>query len=97
MTAGFVPDSPRPSPSPSGFTPDNRAFAPDKPTSGFAPDQPKPKTQATPSGLDSVNPGVNVVGDYLTRWTKFAGGAPTVFRTVSSTVLFFSMAWSVAG
>src|SRR5574337_836596 len=36
--------------------------------------QTAPKPQATPTGLFSVNPGVNVVGDYLTRWTKFAGG-----------------------
>lgn len=75
MTVGFTPDGAtklKPSPSPVGFTPDSSGFKPD---ATFKPDAPADtKPPAGQSGLFSVNPGVNVVGDYLTKWTKFAGG-----------------------
>lgn len=43
----------------------------------------KPKPQPAQGGLTSVNPSVNVVGDYLTNWTKFAaGGIRPAFRAI---------------
>jgi hypothetical protein len=81
VTVGFTPDKPAPSPSqsPGGFTPDSGGFTADQ---SFKAD-PKPQPKPTPSGLYSVNPGVNVVGDYLTKWTKYgAGGIRDAFRNV---------------
>jgi hypothetical protein len=95
-TPGFgdSPPKPRPAPSvaaaPAGFgnKPPGFASAPpgfgDQPPAGFA-DKPPVDTKPPPgqSGLFSVNPGVNVIGDYLTKWTKFAGGGiRDEFRTV---------------
>ena len=83
---GFTDAPPKPAPTGTpgfGDTPPGFGAAPqfsDTPPQGNT-QQPKPK--ATPSGLYSVNPGVNVVGDYLTRWTKFAGGGiRDAFRSI---------------
>jgi hypothetical protein len=82
VTAGFVPDKPAGDPT-SGFVPDEQPSS--KHLAGFIPDPghtlaPTPK--GTPS-IYSVNPNVNVMGDYNTNWDGFGkGGIRPQFRTI---------------
>lgn len=89
-TPGFAdsPPKPRPSPSvaaaPQGFGDKPPGFGAKPPagfgdappaTSGFADTPPTDsKPPAGQSGLFSVNAGVDVIKDYLTNWTTYAGG-----------------------
>jgi len=79
LPAGAVPSDPLPPGAKRSSIP--TGAQPEALPKGALSDNPPPKQ--TPSGLYSVNPGVNVVGDYLTRWTKFAaGGIRDEFRTI---------------
>src|SRR6202790_3194703 len=90
-TPGFADAPPKPKASPTapaapaGFGDSPPGFGSKPPGQDFAdtpPSQAAPKLKGPP-GLTSVNPGVNVIGDYLTNWTKYgAGGIRQAFRTV---------------
>lgn len=82
-TPGFADAPPKPKPgptataAPAGFGDSPPGFGSKPPGQDFGdapPAKSKPQSQGSAPGLFSVNPGVNVIGDYLTRWTKYAGG-----------------------
>lgn len=97
MTTGFVPD-PSPSPQQQmvpGFKPDAQPQAQQTPVPGFKPDNaPKPaqpqnqdpagfRKWLTGGGLYGQNPGVNVMQDFSTTFTKFgAGGIRPQFKSI---------------